>query len=448
MPKDRPFTQALLAQTQALRCAELPADVRERARQCVLDWLGVALAGADSHLVRLLGAHALAEGGQPVATLLGQLRRVSPTQAALVNGAASHVLDYDDVNTAMHGHPTAPILPAAMALAQQLGVRGDRLLAAFVAGYEFACRAGRTVGPGHYERGYHATASIGVLGAAAACAHLLELDAARAAHAIGIAATQAAGLRAMFGTECKPLHVGLAAQNGLRAALWAAAGLVARADALEARCGFADTLAPAFDAQAGLEEPARFHLRDNLFKYHASCYGTHAAIECIRTLRETQGLLPEQVECVVVRGERGQDTICNIAAPCTALEAKFSLRFMAAAALAGADTADLGFYTDARTADPVLCALRDKVRVELMDGEWPMVQGEVFVTLKDGRVLRALHDAAVPDPDLARQGRRLAAKFERLVTPALGAVRVSRLVAGIEALEHQPVDALLQTCTP
>ncbi len=445
---DRPFTQKLLAHTQALRWAKLPVDVRERARQCVLDWLGVTLAGVDSRVVRLLSAHAAGEGGLPVATLIGQMQLASPAQAALINGAAAHVLDYDDVNTAMHGHPTAPILSAVLALAQQRGLGGDRLLASFVAGYEFACRAGSSVAPGHYERGYHATATVGVLGAAAACAHLLELDAERAAHAISVAATQAAGLRAMFGTDCKPLHAGLAARNGLHAASWAAAGLLARGDALEARAGFAATMAPAFDPAAGLDDLARFHLRDNLFKYHASCYGTHAAIECIRALRETHRLLLQQLECVVVRGERGQDTICNIAAPRTALEAKFSLRFMAAAALAGADTADPGFYTDARAADPELCALRDKVRVELMDGGWPMVQGEVFVTLKDGRVLRAIHDAAVPDPDLARQGRRLAGKFERLATPVLGTARTARLLDAVEDLERRPVDDLLQLCTP
>ncbi len=168
--------------------------------------------------------------------------RLPPLAAALVNGSASHALDFDDVNMAMPGHPSVAILPGLLALAEERGASGAEILAAFVAGYELQCRLGRTIAPGHYDGlGFHATATVGSFGAAAACAHLLGLDAAATATALGIAATQAAGLKSMFGTMCKPLHAGKAASNGLLAAKLASRGFTSRADALECAQGFART---------------------------------------------------------------------------------------------------------------------------------------------------------------------------------------------------------------
>lgn len=436
------LTLTLLERALRVRAADLPTDVREIARQCVLDWMGVAVSGSGDHLIRLLLGQALSEGGKPVASLVGHAVRVAPQQAALINGAASHVLDYDDVNTNFHGHPSAPILAALLALAQVQRADGRQLVESFVAGYEFACRVGMLVSPGHHQRGYHATSTMGALGAAVACAHLLRLDAERAAHAVGIAATQAGGLKAMFGTQCKPFHAGVAAQNGLRAAQLAAASMMARADALECRQGFAAAMSPDFHPELALADAGRFHLRDNLFKFHASCYGTHAPIECLRGLREVHAIAPQDIARVTVRVEKDQDSACNIPSPRTALEMKFSLRFMAAAALAGADTSDLAFFTEARTADRVLCSLRDKISVELVQG-WPMVKAEVIVELNDGRRLRAIHDAGVPGSDCAVQARRLTAKFGRLVEPVLGAQRCGSLLSLLERIEQTSVVDLM-----
>lgn len=442
---DDRLTLRLVERTQRIRVGELPQDVREIARQCVLDWIGVALGGADDHLTHILLNQAVAEGGKPEAAVVGHAARVTASQAALINGAASHMLDYDDVNLSLNGHPSAAILPALLALAETRNARGDALIEAFVAGYEIACRVGLLVAPGHYARGYHATSTVGALGAAAACARLLELDAERAAHAVGIAATQSGGLKSMFGTECKPFHAGVASHNGLRAARLAAAGMVARPDALECRQGFAATLSPDFNPQAALGDPARFFIRENLFKYHASCYGTHASIEGIRHLRETNSVRPQDVERVKLRVEKGSDAMCNIPNPRTALEAKFSLRFMGAAALAGSDTSDLAFFRDETTADSGLCALRDKVSVELMS-DWPHMQAEVVIETKDGRVLRQTHDAGVPGKDVALQGRRLAAKFERMAEPVLGRERCGKLLRVLERLDETPVADLMAAC--
>ena len=168
--------------------------------------------------------------------------------AAIVNGAASHALDFDDVNLAMPGHPSVAILPALLALAEERGSSGADVLTAFVAGYELQCRIGRTIAPGHYDGlGFHATATVGSFGAAASCAHLLRLDADQFATALGIAGTQAAGLKSMFGTMCKPLHAGKAAYHGVMAAKLAARGFTSRLGRHRVRAGFCP------DSQSGLQ---------------------------------------------------------------------------------------------------------------------------------------------------------------------------------------------------
>ena len=291
------LTRALAEQARTLSYADLPDDVRTLARQCVLDYVACTLAGAKEELTDILLAEAQEQGGAPIATVIGHAARLPVLSAALVNGAASHALDFDDVNLAMTGHPSVVLLSALLALAEERGSSGQDVLTAFVAGYELQCRLGLLLAPGHYNTlGFHATGTLGSFGAAAACAHLLGLDAEKFATALGIAGTQAAGLKSMFGTMCKPLHAGKAAYHGLLAARLAQRGFTARADVIECAQGFAGTHSPDFNpADALAEPPGGFHILNNLFKYHAACYMTHAPIEAARKLREQHGLTPDSI---------------------------------------------------------------------------------------------------------------------------------------------------------
>jgi 2-methylcitrate dehydratase PrpD len=442
-------TAALAGRAAGLRYGDLPADILRRARQCFLDFFAVTLAGSREELVQILLFETEEQGGAPSATLIGHHDRTSTQQAALVNGAASHALDYDDVNMTMGGHPTVSIVPALLALGEARGASGERVIAAFVAGYETLCRVGALVAPGHYARGFHATATVGSFGAAAACANLLGLDPARTAVALGIAATQAAGLKSMFGTMCKPFHAGKAAQNGLIAAALAARGFSSRADVLECEQGFAQTQSPDLHAEAALADPpGGWHLHKNLFKYHAACYLTHAPIECAREIRRRHALDPAAVREVLLRVEAGASKVCHIPEPRTGLEAKFSLRLTTALALAGQDTASLDTYSERNAADPVLAALRDKVAVEFVRG-WPHTLAELRVTLVDGRVLEVRHDSGVPATDLDAQQRRLEAKFTALAAPVLGGEGAERLLGGIAALDRiGSIDELTRLCVP
>jgi 2-methylcitrate dehydratase PrpD len=335
----------------------------------------------------------------------------------------------------MNGHPTVPVAPAALALAEHHHKGAKALLAAFAAGVDTECIIGRYVGASHYAEGWHATGTLGSFGAAAAASNLLGLDADATARALGIAGTQAAGLKSQFGTMCKPFHAGKASQNGLFAARLAARGFSSRPDLVECEQGFALTHGPDFHPEAARADPPEgFHILANLFKYHAACYLTHGPIETARAVRERHNVTPEQIAQVTLKLDRSCDRVCNIPAPTDGLEAKFSLRQTVAMALAGVDTASLGAYSPATANDPRLMALRDRITLDFQDG-WPQAAAEIDVALTDGRVLHASHDAGVPSADIAAQGDRLAAKFDALAEPVLGAARARELRRAIEGLD-------------
>jgi len=431
------LTHVLASKAAGLDYDNLPPPARELVRQCVLDYLGVAVAGASDGLVRLLLDEMNEAGGAPKASVIGHELRLPALSAALVNGAAAHALDYDDVNMAMPGHPSVAILPALLALAELRHSSGHAVATAFVAGYETTCRIGAALQPGHYNLGFHSTGTIGSFGAAAACARLLGLDAETTAIALGIAGTQAAGLKSQFGTMCKPFHAGKAAQCGLLAARRAARGVSSRTDIGEFVQGVARTHGPDFAPAAALAEPeGGLHLFANLFKYHAACYLTHAPIECARRLREDHRLEPDAIAGITLRLDASCERVCNIPAPSDGLQSKFSLRQTVAMALAGVDTASLGAYSAENARDPRLVGLRERVVLDWQDS-WPQTLSELELELTDGRRPMARHDAGIPAGDIADQGRRLAAKFDSLVEPVLGPSRTRELretIAGLDSL--------------
>src|ERR1700719_1127752 len=241
------LTRVLARKSAALEYEDLPRDACELARQCIHDYFGVAVAGAGDELVRLLLDELTEAGGAPQASVICHQTRLPSLSAALVNGAAGHALDYDDVNLAMPGHPSVAILPGLLALAEQRRSSGREVVTAFVAGYETACRIGSALRPGHYDRGFHATGTVGAFGAAAACARLPGLD----------AGATAGALKSQFGTMCKPFHAGKASQNGLLAARLAARGFSSRPDLVECEQGFALTHGPDFRPAAALAGPPR-----------------------------------------------------------------------------------------------------------------------------------------------------------------------------------------------
>jgi 2-methylcitrate dehydratase PrpD len=432
-------TAELAKRATALAWRDFPDDLIERTRQCLLDWFAVTVAGAQEELTDILVREALEDGAVGAkggsASLVGRSEKTLPSTAALINGAASHALDYDDVNFSMHGHPTVTVVPVLLALGEQRKASGRLFVESFVAGYETAGRIGLLVEPSHYARGFHATATVGSFSATAAAARMLGLDDKQLAVAFGIAATQAAGLKSNFGTMCKPLHAGTASEHGLRAARLAAGGFTARADSLECDQGFASSYGDHLNTDDALgEPPSGWHLRNNLFKYHAACYMTHAPIECAKEIRLKSNFPPERVKKILLRLDAAADKVCNIPNPTTGLEAKFSLRQTVAMALAGVNTASLDAYNAEITQDPRIKALRDKVDLDFRT-EWPHALAEMAIQLDDGTTIEASHDSGVPWSDVAKQRNALESKFDGLVTPILGAARTKRLHDAIDRID-------------
>ena len=412
-------TRAIVERTRAISWDAIPDEAREVARHCILDFLGVAIAGSREPLADILVREVASAEGSRECALIGRAERASRLSAALINGAAAHALDFDDTHTSMGGHPSVPVAPAILALAETTGASGRELAEALIAGIEFECRLGALIGNKHYAIGFHSTGTIGTFGAAAACARLLNLDEDAWLRAIGLAGTQAAGLKSGFGTMAKPLHAGRAASNGLLSAILARGGYTSNSAIIETAQGFGATHAGepiTREDVAALD--GRFLIRETLFKYHASCYLTHAPIQAAASIRAANDLDPAAIDAVEVRVHPSLLGVCNIENPTTGLEGKFSLRATTAMALLGIDTSSSQSFTDAKISSPEVVSVRERVRI-VPTGRAPSTRAEVEV--KTGaRRLRAEADSGVPWPDLAAQRIALTKKFLGLAVPIAG----------------------------
>lgn len=307
----------------------------QAAREGVLDFLAAAFPGpADPAWHKLRGV--LPQGGG-AARVMGQPGTADAASAALLNGYAGHALDFDDVHSSVRGHPGTVLLPALFALADSLpSTTALDLLDAYIVGVEAMARLGLALGSKHYETGFHNTATLGPLGAAAACARLLKLDAAATENALGLAATQAGGLRLQFGSEAKPLHAGLAARSGLFAAQLAQAGLQGAPGVLEAPIGFLDAYGfGASDAQRALVDwgaPWQIVTPGLYFKPYACCTATHYAADAALALRAKHQLRADDIAAVRVVFPPAGDTPLTVTDPATGLEGRFSVEYVLAAA--------------------------------------------------------------------------------------------------------------------
>jgi len=435
------LTAALAERAAGFRFEELRPEHVQRARHSLLDWLGVTLAGAQEPAGRMVQAVALAEGGDGPCTLVGTPYRLGPQSAALANGTAGHALDYDDSNFWMVGHPSVPVVSAALAVGEARGSSGEDLVAAIVAGHEVAARVGLAVGSAHYLAGWHATGTVGTFAAAAAAGNVLALDPEMMEIALGLAATQAAGLKVSFGTMAKPLHGGRAAAGGVLAALLAEQGFTGPLSAIEGHQGFASTQTPDFDPErVEVELGGRLGIEGVLYKKHACCGGTHGAINALQRL----AVAADDVVSVQIVVSRQMFDICCIEEPRTGIEGKFSVRHAASLVLAGRSTGPSGF-SDEAVDDPELLALRALVGVT-ESREDTGHETTVTIQLRDGTELRAESDARVPatDDELAQEWVVLCAKFADLAEPALGVDRAGELMHRVGEVEREPeIGALL-----
>lgn len=417
----------------------------EAAKRAILDSIGVMLAGSVEPPARIAQRIAEAEGGAPLATVLGTRIRTGGVWAALANGIAGHALDFDDTNFALLGHPSVPILAAALAAGEMAQRDGRDLAHAFLLGFEVETTLAEVMNPAHYAHGWHATSTLGTLGATAASAKLLELDPAETRHALAIAASQASGLKENFGTMTKPFHAGHAAESGVLAALLAREGFTGSEVAIEGRQGYLKVFgsqqedpAPALER---LGAPWKILTTGVAVKPYPSCACTHSLIAALLELRRVHALRPEAVQEVTVGVNRLVPDMLIHHNPKTGLEGKFSAEYCAALALVDGRVG-IESFQDARLADP---ALQSMMRLAKMVVD-PTIPGDlehhvwcrVTVRLRDGRTLEVPPREVPGHPSAPLSREALLAKFRDCAARVLPPDRVESVAEMLEGLDGCP----------
>jgi 2-methylcitrate dehydratase PrpD len=407
--------------------ADVPEKVRHEAARSVLNWVGCAV-GASRHETVERALAALAEfSGPREATVLGRGDRLDIMLAALMNGTTSHTFDFDDTHLKTVIHPSGPVASAILALAERSPVKGDAFVHAFILGVEAECRIGNAVYPSHYDVGWHITATAGVFGAAAAAGRLLGLTEQQMVWAFGIAATQASGLREMFGSMVKPMHPGNAARNGLLAALLASKDFTSAEEGIEGRRGFANVLSTA----RNYDEITRklgdtWEIALNTYKPFACGIVEHPAIDGCIQLRNEHKLKPEDIERIALKVHPLVLELTGRKAPQSGLEGKFSVYHSCAVAVIHGAAGEAQ-YSDDAVRDPRVIALRDRVTAAVEPGMHED-QVRIAIKLKSGKVLEKYVEHAVGSIDRPLSDGDLEAKFRGQAAGILAAAETDRLI--------------------
>ena len=391
-----------------------------RARQCLLDWIGVVLASHD-----VPGSSVeFGETGSGAATVLISGRRAVASEAALLNAMHAHLLDFDDFHLDVPGHASAPVIGAALAVAEASEANLDVLLRAIVVGIEATTTLGRLAGAALFERGWHPTAVLGAIGSAVAAATVLEHQATQLRNSVALAALQASGSMAGFGSIGKPWQVGCAARNGVQAARAAATLADPLPEYLSGRFGVLSLMAGEASGDGSL--PAGPSIQDTQFKYYSTCFGTHAAIDATRALIDEADIQADEVERIDVQvGPSFEHVVIN-PAPTTGLAAKFSVSALLALTLIGRPPVVPDFFEPELAASPQYQRLEHAVRAT---GSRDIHGGgaAVRLVLRDGRVLERHQEESAPET-IEGAWTRLGEKVVANVTPVIGPARALELV--------------------
>ncbi len=388
------IARQLAERISALRYEDLPPDAIYWSRIGLLDTIGVTLAGAVEHAPRILEDALELQGGGGSSLILGSTRRVSCLDAALINGTAAHVLDFDNATNTMFGHASATMIPALLAAAEAHQCSGRDLLVAHVAGFEAGARMGHGLNLYHYNKGWHPTSTLGVIAVAAACARLLRLSVDQTETALAISASLAAGIKANFGTMTKSLHSGQCARGGLMAALLARKGYTASPDAFEHDHGFFNVYNGLgnYDAArivADWGNPYDIVNPGACYKQYPSCASTHAAVDAALMLAREHGpFKPGAFARIESWTYAGRLKHTNRPVPESALDAKFSVQYCVARALLSSKVLLEHFEGEAHL-DPAVRELLPRVHATPYTEKFfpggSHVGAEVKITLTDGR---------------------------------------------------------------
>ena len=426
---------------EAYRREPIAPEVLHHAKRAVIDWYAALLPGAVVPPATML-ERAFAEELDRGDARLALGRRATVHAAALINGAAAHTVEVDDIFRDGIYHPGAPTIPAALALAQSRRASGEAFLRAAIVGYEISTRIGAAMGRAHYKY-WHNTGTIGCFGAAAAASELLRLDRARFAHALATVATFSAGLQQAFRMDSmsKPLHAGHAAEAGVTAALAAAEGVIGSLDVMEGEAGYGRAMGDGPDWEKALATLGRdFHITRMTFKNHACCGHTFAAIDGALAAQAKLGVAAGNIERVRVGTYRAGLEVAHYENPQTPAEGRFSLKYVVASALAHGSVR-LAAFEPPRLEDPLTRELMRRVEVAIdpaLDATFPGQRAaRVSIVARDGRHAEHYQPTRKGDPDAPLSDAELEQKYLELATPVIGESKARGLLARLWRLERE-----------
>jgi 2-methylcitrate dehydratase PrpD len=418
----------------------IPANALDTARTAVRDCLGVALAGSTEQSAKSCAEIARQEAAREEATVIGQRFQSSALQAAFVNGTAAHALDFDHSFTLM-GQPTAPIIPAAFTLGESLGASGQRLLEAYVVGFEVTGKLVYSLRDSS-ENGWHGPGTLGVFGATVACAKLLGLKVSQIEMALGIAASMAGGVAANFGTMTKPLHVGLAARNGVLAAKLGQTGFTANARAIEGAAGFYDMFYHGSMRESRpLEELGRSYAleTDGVRIKPYPCGGlTHPAIDATLEMRAEHGISADTIQSIDVDVTKHTYGRIAFRVPETGLQGKFCMGYLLARAIIDGKIS-LDHFTDEAVRDRSVLDLAAKVQMRLDPDLKASNAGgrpcKVTIRLKNGRSHSRQAEHAKGSREIPMTQEELKTKFVECARRVIDEQSITRALGYLDQLE-------------
>ena len=433
------LTARLARYASGLRADDIAPEVAAKTRQLVLDCIGNQLgACAEPQAQLLYDALDVAATSGP-STVVGRAARTSPTLAGCVNAMLAHLLDMDDAHRDALTKTGSAITPAVMAMAEACEATGADMLCAAVAGYEVMIRLGLAVNPGHRTRGFHSTATLGAFGAAVAAGCILRLDEHAMVDALGIAATQSAGLTAFINNASmtKPLNVAKAVHSGILAARLARSGFRGPPDVLENREGYFRAYTDEYDGQvvtAGLGE--RYRLLESGFKPHAACRYAHAPIDAAVALMREHAFAASEIEALDVHLSELASRQSDFYEPRTVASAQGSTPFVIAASLAAGTTSLTVDDVKHAVGDEAVYALHRRIRLHVDPAMPYMGRGaHVAVRLRDGRDLALAVDLPRGEPEHPMSDEEVERKFMRQAEAAVGEAQARAIRDGIEELE-------------
>jgi 2-methylcitrate dehydratase PrpD len=439
---DKTLTKSLAEFVYELRSDKLERKVIEQAKNCILDYVGVSLFGSSSDIGQNLINLIASMKGTKESTIIGGVTKVPCFNAAFVNGALSHIYELDDGHRFAMGHPGAPVISAALSVAERIDATGSELLTAIIAGYEVFIRISSAINPSHFKRGFHTTGTCGTFGAAAAAGKLLGLTINGLTNALGIAGIQAAGFLEVTKGESmvKPIQVGRAAQSGVLASLLAESGITAPETILEGEMGFCRATSDNYNLQAVLRNLGKeYEIMKVYFKFYPSCRHTHPSIDAVLKLLDAYKVQPEEIARIEVRTYSAAYELCGKEyEPKSISAAKFSIPYCIAAAIIRKKVDHEAFSND-KIKDQFMLRLAKKVMVRVdheIDKRVPKERGAIVeIIKKNGERYRCYVRIPYGEPENPASPEDLKNKFKILATKVISSQKVNSLLNLIAQLE-------------